>query len=92
MTSFITQCPNCSTRFRISRSQLRAAHGAVRCGACLEVFYAVHHLLLDELSPSPGQVAATTTAHAQPPRPDAATPGAAPTSKAEENLRFHDDL
>ncbi|MDH0690491.1 zinc-ribbon domain-containing protein, partial [Stutzerimonas stutzeri] len=47
MTSFITQCPNCSTRFRISRSQLRAAHGAVRCGACLEVFNAVHHLLRD---------------------------------------------
>ena len=92
MTSFITQCPNCSTRFRISRSQLRAAHGAVRCGACLEVFNAVHHLLRDELSPAPGQVAATTAAQAETPRPVAATPGAAPTSKADETLWIHDDL
>ncbi len=34
----VTQCPACRTRFKISRYQLDAANGAVRCGACLEVF------------------------------------------------------
>jgi len=38
--SFVTQCPHCRTSFRISRAQLGAAHGAVRCGACMRVFNA----------------------------------------------------
>ncbi|MBO3276924.1 DUF3426 domain-containing protein [Pseudomonas schmalbachii] len=43
--SFITQCPHCSTSFRVSQTQLGAANGAVRCGACLKVFNAPQHML-----------------------------------------------
>ncbi|MGE6690201.1 DUF3426 domain-containing protein [Stutzerimonas stutzeri] len=94
MTSFITQCPNCSTRFRIGRSQLRAAQGAVRCGACLEVFNAAHHLLRDELdptqpltAPTPAKADAEQTQVAMAPTHGALTP-----RKADETLWIHDDL
>lgn len=40
MTSYVSQCPNCDTSFKVTESQLAAADGAVRCGACLEVFVA----------------------------------------------------
>ncbi len=43
--SSVTQCPHCRTSFRVSRAQLGAAHGSVRCGACLHVFKATEHLL-----------------------------------------------
>ena len=46
--SFVTQCPHCRTSFRVSRAQLSAAHGAVRCGACLHVFNAGQQLLSHE--------------------------------------------
>lgn len=36
----VTRCPHCSTRFHISTEQLQAAAGAVRCGACMQVFNA----------------------------------------------------
>jgi len=41
MASLLTQCPHCQTSFRVSRPQLGAANGQVRCGACLGVFSAV---------------------------------------------------
>lgn len=41
----ITECPNCSTRFRVTESQLEVASGRVRCGACLTVFQGTEHLL-----------------------------------------------
>ena len=92
MTSFITQCPNCSTRFRVARSQLRAARGAVRCGACMEVFNAAHHLLRDELDPTQPlttpvdkSIQTQATEH-----PRATMPP--PTAKADETLWIHDDL
>lgn len=44
MTSFVTQCPHCRTSFRVSRAQLAAARGVVRCGACMELFNAARHL------------------------------------------------
>ena len=43
----ITQCPNCSTSFKVKEVQLNAAAGAVRCGACLVVFQAIEHMLQD---------------------------------------------
>ena len=43
----ITQCPNCSTSFKVKEVQLNAAAGAVRCGACLIVFQAIEHMLQD---------------------------------------------
>ncbi|MEE9254843.1 MAG: DUF3426 domain-containing protein [Pseudomonadales bacterium] len=39
----VTECPACSTRFRVGESQLEAAGGQVRCGACLNVFQARDH-------------------------------------------------
>jgi len=43
--SFVTQCPHCQTSFRVSHNQLSVARGAVRCGACLQVFNAARQLL-----------------------------------------------
>ena len=43
----VTQCPNCDTRFRVNETQLQAASGQVRCGACLSVFDGTAHLHLD---------------------------------------------
>src|SRR5450830_1724333 len=43
--SFVTQCPHCQTRFRVSHAQLNVARGVVRCGSCLQVFNAARQLL-----------------------------------------------
>ncbi|MCB1644959.1 MAG: DUF3426 domain-containing protein [Pseudomonadales bacterium] len=40
MDSQVTQCPFCDTAFRVSPDQLALASGMVRCGSCLQVFYA----------------------------------------------------
>lgn len=95
MTSFITQCPNCSTRFRVGRSQLRAAHGAVRCGACLEVFNAAHRLLRDELNPTQPLSAPEATQATQATPQTAGVAGTAEpaaTTRSDETLWIHDDL
>ncbi|MEX1236719.1 MAG: DUF3426 domain-containing protein [Pseudomonadales bacterium] len=41
----ITCCPYCDTSFRVTEAQLAVASGAVRCGACLQVFSADDHML-----------------------------------------------
>ncbi|MCM2462338.1 DUF3426 domain-containing protein [Pseudomonas sp. CG7] len=43
--SFVTLCPHCHTRFRVSHAQLSVARGVVRCGSCLQVFNAARQLL-----------------------------------------------
>lgn len=43
VASIVTQCPECSTRFRVTPGQLKIAHGQVRCGHCLHVFSAVEY-------------------------------------------------
>lgn len=58
--SFVTQCPHCQTRFRVTRAQLGMARGAVRCGACMQVFNAAEHL--DDAAPE-------ARAPAAPPQP-----------------------
>ncbi len=45
MNSLITQCPSCGTSFKLTSTQMEAASGAVRCGACLEVFSASEYLV-----------------------------------------------
>jgi predicted Zn finger-like uncharacterized protein len=35
-----TQCPHCETRFRVTKNQVNAADGFVRCSVCKEVFNA----------------------------------------------------
>ena len=49
--SEITQCPECSTRFRVSQSQLDMHQGMVRCGRCQYVFNATTQLHDNEPSP-----------------------------------------
>ncbi|MCP4598295.1 DUF3426 domain-containing protein [Neptuniibacter sp.] len=54
--SIITQCPNCSTQFRVTAGQLKVAKGQVRCGACLNVFDATTHQVIPEnptVTPAP---------------------------------------
>lgn len=49
--SSITQCPQCSTRFKVTQAQLDAYQGMVRCGRCQAVFDAIQHLHDDQPSP-----------------------------------------
>ncbi|AIG04565.1 MJ0042 family finger-like domain-containing protein [Pseudomonas fluorescens] len=55
--SFVTQCPHCQTRFRVSHAQLSVARGVVRCGSCLQVFNAARQLL-EQRAPAPEAPAA----------------------------------
>ncbi|MFZ3183163.1 MAG: DUF3426 domain-containing protein [Pseudomonas sp.] len=87
--SFVTQCPQCRTSFRVSRAQLGAAHGAVRCGACLHVFNAAQQLLSEQpalvkaapvVTPSPRPSSSASPQPAQPGATPAAAPSAANTA------------
>lgn len=79
--SFVTQCPHCRTSFRISRAQLGAAHGAVRCGACMRVFNAAQQLLVDQNRVSKPTTAPTAARPAAPAAP-APAPRTAPATTA----------
>ena len=35
---FVTECPDCQAKFRVTDGQLRLANGRVRCGNCLSIF------------------------------------------------------
>ncbi len=71
--SFVTQCPNCRTSFRVNRAQLGAANGAVRCGACLHVYNAAQQLLSEAVS---------AVKPARPAAPGTATPTSSPAQPA----------
>ncbi len=43
--TLLTKCPHCSTTFRLTSAQLQIAGGAVRCGACYQVFHANEHIV-----------------------------------------------
>lgn len=43
--TLLTKCPHCSTTFRLTPAQLQIAGGAVRCGACYQVFHANEHIV-----------------------------------------------
>lgn len=49
--SEITQCPQCGTRFKVTREQRESHQGMVRCGRCQAVFNAAAHLYDDTPSP-----------------------------------------
>jgi predicted Zn finger-like uncharacterized protein len=49
--SWITRCPSCGTRFRVTDEQLQAGSGQVRCGICLAVFDA-HRELAEPRAPA----------------------------------------
>ena len=87
--SFVTQCPHCHTSFRVSSSQLEAARGAVRCGACLHVFNAHQHLL-----DKPKASAATSTIATPQVSVASAAPDRAPAARKDplDTVWIHDDL
>lgn len=45
MALHVTRCPGCDSSFNTSAGQLQAAHGLVRCGACLTVFQAQENFI-----------------------------------------------
>lgn len=86
--SHVTQCPHCRTSFRVSQAQLAAAHGAVRCGACLHVFNAAEQLFgAGARAPKPAAPVPSATAPAT-----AANPGKPAGKAADDTLWIHDDL
>ena len=84
MTSFVTQCPHCQTSFRVSRTQLGAAQGVVRCGACMELFNAARHM---QDADTAGSREATTDATALAPVSGASSGRAALATSAPGMLR-----
>ena len=74
--SFVTQCPNCSTSFRVNLAQLGTAKGAVRCGACLQVFNAAKQLreqgyaIADMRTPPPAAMPVPVPAAQPEPEPE----------------------
>ena len=54
----ITECPSCRTRFRVSETQLGAAGGRVRCGACLSVFQGTDYLIFGSATSETSQTPA----------------------------------
>jgi len=66
MSSSITQCPSCFTRFLVTAEQLAAHNGEVRCGRCDGVFNATEHLEKTESATPPIKIPA--------PRPETAPP------------------
>ncbi|WP_258055938.1 MJ0042-type zinc finger domain-containing protein, partial [Pseudomonas aeruginosa] len=67
--SVITQCPHCSTSFRVNDAQLGAANGAVRCGTCLKVFNALQHQVGGAPRANAPSAAEAKPAAAPPPAP-----------------------
>lgn len=66
------QCPDCSTRFRITSSQLRAAGGWARCGQCGAVFDAMRSL--EDWPPPVPPEEATKAAPSQADGPESSQP------------------
>lgn len=60
MPSFLTQCPHCLTSFRVTDSQLEAADGLVRCGACLGIFSAAANRITLKQTPEEAAAQAQT--------------------------------
>lgn len=58
-----TQCPTCHTTFALTRAELDARAGLVRCGHCSAVFHADQYLLVD---PSPRRHEQRRTERAKP--------------------------
>lgn len=76
----LTTCPECRTTFRLSREQLDARRGQVRCGRCRAVFDAGASLVPDptETAPPPRYQAAVRGDAAAVTRWAAARPGPVP--------------
>ena len=95
--TFITQCPHCQTSFRLKHSQLSAARGSVRGGACLQVVHAARQITPAH-SPAPTipQVAPAQTTHAAAVISDNSDitkqHDEAVTTASKKTLLIHDDM
>ncbi len=56
-----TRCPHCKATFEVTPSQLSAAGGKVRCGACMEVFDALAYLINGNLEDDTSTDASTSS-------------------------------
>ncbi len=103
--SYVTQCPHCRTSFRVNPTQLAAAHGAVRCGACLHVFNAAQQLRESGALPAapapqpapqvtrkPAPTPEKPAAPAPPPAAPAPSRAGNPAKSSDDTLWIHDDL
>ncbi len=68
--SMTTQCPSCSTTFRVTPQQLQSQHGMVRCGRCAMVFDGFKALatlpVVTSLEPAPRAVEPMPAVEARP--------------------------
>ncbi len=86
--SHVTQCPHCRTSFRVSQAQLAAAHGIVRCGACLHVFNAAEQLF----GPRTLTTAATAPSAAEQQVESGISAQSPVKTAVDDTLWIHDDL
>src|SRR5450830_541765 len=71
--SLLTQCPACSTLYRVVPDQLRISDGWVKCGQCSEIFDASKHLMEPadlSIAQDPSDSALTTDSEASQGKPD----------------------
>ena len=84
--SMYTRCPHCETHFRVSREQLQASSGQVRCGRCERAFDAFATLTSHPPAapgtgkPGPATIAANMATASQESRPPANPSIRPPTS------------
>ncbi|WP_426415837.1 DUF3426 domain-containing protein [Aestuariirhabdus sp. LZHN29] len=89
--TWVTRCPQCQTAFRLTRAQLQAANGSVRCGSCLHVFKATNHIIAQPDASAAGQPTPAPTpkpAPAPTQRPAAAPPRPAPPPPEPKRQEF----
>ncbi|MDH5185097.1 MAG: DUF3426 domain-containing protein [Gammaproteobacteria bacterium] len=79
-----THCPECSTYFRITAEQLRAAQGKVRCSNCETVFSALE--TLEETLPA-GQVSANEDQNTTPAKETAKKEKKSKKSKKDKRVK-----
>jgi len=95
-----TRCPTCQTHFRVSREQLQASSGQVRCGRCQIVFDAFATLSAQPptAARSKGQTKAPASPPPEPPAVDEAAKPTTPERRVEEEsparplVQTHDEV
>lgn len=82
MNALTTQCPQCTTQFRVTAEQLDARNGMVRCGRCGQVFNARAQMHDNEHLSAETELPATQTPDEMPPE-EVVTELPSPASSAE---------
>lgn len=90
----LTTCPSCHTTFKVTREQLEAHHGDVRCGRCSTIFNGniylakePHTVLSGAATASPPPSVAQTAPADATPIEAKPTPGASPASLTETSSK-----